>query len=247
MLTEMKEISQDPHVTELLPAYALDCLDDEDAVTVSEHLVTCATCREELLSFQGVADQLALAAPDARPSPDLKRRLKERVQPLRPDVMAVAKPPWWVRLTGVWQRAAPTWGLVSLVLIVALAVTSLALWQQVDESKTTLGEMRFVTLTGTEVAPKATGTIVISVEGDYGTLVVDGLPFLDETQQFQLWLIRDGQRTSGGIFSVNPGGYGSLAIYSHAPLSSYPDFGITIEPAGGSPGPTGNKVLGGSL
>jgi anti-sigma-K factor RskA len=34
---------------------------------------------------------------------------------------------------------------------------------------------------------------------------------------------------------------------SEQPLKAFSTFGITIEPAGGSPGPTGDKVLGGGL
>jgi anti-sigma-K factor RskA len=111
----------------------------------------------------------------------------------------------------------------------------------------TPGGMRIVSLTGTDAAPGATGTIVISQDGEHGTLVVDGLPPLDEAFQYQLWLIKDGQRTDGGVFSVDSEGYGALWVSSPAPLSSFPAVGITIEPAGGSPGPTGDKVLGGSL
>jgi anti-sigma-K factor RskA len=88
---------------------------------------------------------------------------------------------------------------------------------------------------------------VVSLDGEHGTLVVDGLAALGEEQQYQLWLIQDGQRTSGGVFSVSEEGYGSLWISSPEPLSSYSTFGITIEPAGGSPGPSGDKVLGNAL
>ena len=111
----------------------------------------------------------------------------------------------------------------------------------------TPGGMQVVAMVGTDAAPAAVGTLVISGDGEYGTLAVDGLAALDPDHQYQLWLIRDGQRTSGGVFSVNPEGYGALWISSPEPLSSYPAFGITIEPEGGSPGPTGDKVLGGSL
>jgi anti-sigma-K factor RskA len=61
------------------------------------------------------------------------------------------------------------------------------------------------------------------------------------------WLIENGQRTSGGVFSVSQEGYGSLRVSSPQPLSNYSAFGITVEPVGGSPGPTGNKVLGSPL
>ncbi len=89
--------------------------------------------------------------------------------------------------------------------------------------------------------------MVISRDGEHGSLVVDGLPLLDESQQYQLWLIRDGVRTSGGVFSVYDEGYGLLKIDAPDPLISYQAAGITIEPAGGSPGPTGERVLGGDL
>jgi anti-sigma-K factor RskA len=137
--------------------------------------------------------------------------------------------------------------LVSLLLILALGVQNLMLRQEPDEPQMTSGGMRIVTLRGTEAAPDATGTLVISTDGEHGTLVVDSLPPLDPTLQYQLWLIKDEQRTDGGVFSVNDEGYGAMWIYTHEPLASYPAFGITIEPAGGSPGPTGEKVLGGSL
>ena len=68
---------------------------------------------------------------------------------------------------------------------------------------------------------------------------------LDDAQQYQLWLIRDGERTSGGVFSVSQSGYTAMQVYSREPLASFDAFGITIEPYGGSPGPTGDKVLGG--
>jgi anti-sigma-K factor RskA len=97
------------------------------------------------------------------------------------------------------------------------------------------------------MAPEATGLLVISVDGEHGTLVVDGLASLEPSWQYQLWLIQDGQRTSGGVFSVSHEGYGSLWISSPQPLSSYSAFGVTIEPEGGSPGPTGDKVLGNTL
>ncbi len=238
---------KESHVSELLPAFALGSLDQEEEILVSEHLAACSVCRAELLSYEAVTDQLALAAPGAAPSEELKGRLLERVQPARPLERSVPQRSWWESFTRLWQRAAPAWGVVSLVLIVALAVSNLTLRQQANESDAIASGMRIVPLTGTDAAPGATGTLVISGDGEYGTLIVDGLPYLDQAQQYQLWLIKDGQRTSGGVFSVNPEGYGGVWVSSTAPLSIYPDFGITIEPAGGSPGPTGDKVLGGSL
>jgi anti-sigma-K factor RskA len=70
---------------------------------------------------------------------------------------------------------------------------------------------------------------------------VDHLEPLGPDQQYQLWLIKDG-RISGGVFDVGDDGYGSLTVRAPDPLDSY-TFGVTVEPAGGSPGPTGPRVL----
>jgi len=83
--------------------------------------------------------------------------------------------------------------------------------------------------------------------GDYGSLVVDHLATLDNGQQYQVWLSRDGERISAGLFSVNYEGYASLELKAPLPLILYDTIGITIEPTGGSPSPTGVKVLGGEI
>ena len=242
-------MSVDTHVVDLMPAYALDCLDGDEAVRVYEHLAVCADCRAELRSYQAVADQLALAVPDADPPADLKRLLMKRAQSAHPTLTSQPRTSWWEQVTKLLQRNAPVWGLVSLLLIVALLISNLWLWGQLGRPQSAIepGVLRTIDLTGTDVSPQSTGLLVVSVDGEHGTLVVDGLAPLSQEQQYQLWLIQDGQRTSGGVFSVSEEGYGSLWISSPEPLSSYSSFGITIEPAGGSPGPTGDKVLGSTL
>ncbi|MEJ2554939.1 MAG: anti-sigma factor [Anaerolineae bacterium] len=242
-------MSTDIHVFDLLPAYTLDCLDEEELVRVSEHLAVCAECRAELRSYQAVTDQLALAVPQTAPPSRLKRQLMDRIQPSHPTSSSQPGSSWWQRWTNLMQRTTPVWGLVSLILILLLAIGNLLLWQRINQAEppTQAQAMRTVSLVGTQAAPGATGLIIISLDGRHGTLVVDDLPTLDPERQYQLWLIQDGQRTSGGVFSVSRDGYGSVWVSSPQPLSSYSAFGITIEPAGGSPGPTGDKVLGGTL
>ena len=118
-------MSTHSQVTELLPAYTLGCLEEAEAALVAEHLAVCDDCQTELLAYQAVASDLALAAPAAEPPPDLRRRLMERTQPTRPDELAQPRSSWWEQLAGLMRRTAPTWGLVSLALIVALAVANL--------------------------------------------------------------------------------------------------------------------------
>jgi anti-sigma-K factor RskA len=234
------------HVTELLPAYALGCLDEEEAGQVAGHLAACPACQAQLQSYVDVAGQLALAAPDAAPPSALKGRILGWLQTSQAGRPAELDRPWWQQAQDLFRRPGRAWGAVALLLVALLIASNLWWWlrPQRQGRPASGGEMQAVALAGTAAAPQASGLLVISAGGEYGTLIVDGLPALDSGHEYQLWLIRDGQRTSGGLLTVGADGYASLPISSPEPLSSYTAFGLTVEPAGGSPGPTGAKVLG---
>ncbi len=241
------------HVIELIPAYVLGSLDEGESLDVGRHLEDCPTCRVELAAYQSVFEMLPLAAPDAEPSPLLKERLLAQVRtsparksaPSRAPVPAqVTSPPPPSLLTAIRSRFKRLrWQPVALLFVVALVVSNVLLWREVTQSETDSSSWRRVSLTGSDAAPEARGIIYISADGRNGTLVVDGLPQLSQEQQYQLWLIQDGRRASGAVFSVNEDGYRGLQIEADQPLRDFDAFGVTIEPAGGSPGPTGERVL----
>lgn len=232
---------QHARIIESLPAYALGCLDREEGEAVASHLASCSLCRAELAAFEGVVGRLPYAVPDCAPPPALKQAVMARVQARAP-ALAAAPPRGQASWLG---RALPLWAAVSAVLVLALAVSNLFLWQQLNQLRAQAGPMRTVALVGTEVAPGAAATLVVSADGRQGALVVDDMPPLEGGKQYQLWLIEDGRRTSGGVFSVDEHGYGMLWVSAPRPLSDYSSFGVTVEPAGGSPGPTGQRVLAG--
>ena len=241
----MSELRDQTHVLDLLPAYAIGSLEAEEAGRVEEHLLSCLICRNESESFRSVAGELSLAAPLAAPSPELKDRLMQRVQTTYPQIR-VSTP---VPRRSLWERLLPVWGMVSLFLIVALAGVNFFVWQRMDqlEFSTSPGGMRAVPLSPPDASSNATGFVLIDADGDNGALVVDGLPPLVEGQEYQLWLIRDGQRTSGAVFSTDEKSYGGTRIRAPGSLLEYSSVRITVEPAGGSPQPTGPQVLGGPL
>lgn len=73
-------------IIELLPGYALGCLDEAERIAVSEHLAICSACRAEVRAYQAIVTQLALTVPEADPPPNLKQRLMNRIQGISPDV-----------------------------------------------------------------------------------------------------------------------------------------------------------------
>jgi anti-sigma-K factor RskA len=238
----------DLHVIESIPAYVLECLDEEEKHAVSEHLSLCESCRAELRAYQEVSEKLAISVLQVEPPARVKAALMASIKaslPAEKDFEGRQAVKERSR-TGLFNLT-PAWLVSGLLLILLLGASNLLLWQQVRELRANQPQFELISLLGTGAAPGATGMIVISLEGMHGTLVVDHLPNLPEDQQYQLWLIRNGERTSGGVFSVDEDGYGSVWVASPEPLASYQSFGVTIEPEGGSPGPTGEKVLGDDL
>jgi anti-sigma-K factor RskA len=238
----------DQHIIDLIPAYALNCLDEEDVQIVADHLAICESCRAELREYEEITAQLATAVLAVEPPPIVKSRIMTQV-----GASNYSRPKFNSRRTEQkgfgrsFLRFSPAWTAASLVLVLLLAVSNILMWNQVRSLREEVQSvpLQVVALSGSQVAPQATGMIVISKDGRHGTLVVDELPVLDQSMQYQLWLIKDGNRTSGGVFSVSKDGYGSVWVSSPQPLADYSAFGVTKEPEGGSPSPTGENVLAG--
>ena len=232
---------KDDHPTELIPAFSLGCLDTDERERVEHHLAACSKCRAELSAYQSVAGNLIHGAVPAIPSSGLKKRLLDRVS----EKPATYK--WFEKLLERWPRFVPAAALTSFILFLAFGVTTFFFLRS-DQPPGPLhpDSIHLVVLRGTAEAPEAVGTLIIQ-DGQHGIFVANALPNLASTSQYQLWLIKDGHRTNGGVFSVSSEGQARMPVLTSRPLHSFEAFGVTIEPFGGSPGPTGKKVLGGRL
>jgi anti-sigma-K factor RskA len=83
------------------------------------------------------------------------------------------------------------------------------------------------------------------VDKNTAVLVLWNLPQSEIGQTYQIWLIDSGgKRTSGGLFTpVDNQGYTTATILSPIPIRQFVSLGVTVEPGGGSKGPTGPRVL----
>jgi hypothetical protein len=103
--------------------------------------------------------------------------------------------------------------------------------------------VKLVPLAGTEAAPTATGYAVLSVGR---TLMFAGsnLPGLRPGRVYQLWLMRGRSPgiASAGIFQGS-GDQATIEFGDASLLNDVRGLAVTEEPAGGSPLPTGHKVL----
>jgi len=241
--TKNKMIKHD-QIYEMLPAYALGCLDQEEAVMVSEHIATCAKCNGQFLEYRSTVDAMAYGAPGVYPSDSLKQKLMQRIQTTakKPSVSQPAIK--HQKLKSLWQSLSPAWTFASLALIVSLTVINLFQWHHTQKLQKEVDvELLILKMKGTPKAPKGDGTFIISQNRKKGVLVASDLPIHRENQQYQLWMKKKGQQVSGGVFSVTPTGYAVVEIQSEESLSNFRSFKITLEPVGGSPTPSDYIVM----
>ncbi len=243
------------HVKDLLPAYALGSLDDEEMVQVSEHLSNCPECRAELAAWQAVVDGMLLSTPQVAPLPDSKRRLMNHIRRM-PQAEGSAAPdqPWWQRLfLPVPARMAFALGSLALALILVLLFNNVSLSHQLQQAQPSQAQSivqnpnpYIVGLRGTDLMPEARGIILIDTDGHQAVLIVEGLQPLDNLA-YQLWLNRYDQLASAGYFTVSDRGRKAIELTAPDSFFNYRGFEITIEPAGGSLAPTGERVMDGFL
>lgn len=244
---------------ELIPLYAIGALGPAEAEAARQHLETCLTCQEALKEYQAVAEALLYQVPALEPPPELRAKLLARLRAAPAPYPAarpqVASRSGWRRFwegTVVLPRWAALGALVALLVLGGLALGERARYAALADALEmgrilSAPDHMTVSLEATQQAPEARGVVYMQPGSPTALLVIYRLAALPPDKAYQVWLIRDGQRDSGGLFTVRPDGHATLLIRAPRPVQSYQQIGITAEPATGSPGPTGPRVIGGVL
>lgn len=101
---------------------------------------------------------------------------------------------------------------------------------------------QMVALGGTEAAPEASGTLYVT-DGE-ATLVLSNLNTLSDDQIYQLWLIPpEGAPIPAGLLGQAGDDVETITLQLPASLDNIAAVGVSVEPPGGSPAPTGPIVL----
>lgn len=260
---------------DLLPAYSIGATDADETAFVERLLPQYPELAAELASYHGLSQAMLYSAPDVLPPAALGERLIAAVSaPASAPTAPVVVPPALrvVEKPSVVQpeRANPLLRLSALAAMVAvvLLVASNLYWigrvdslSQRERDLTALMHQQSTVLTSigetvtrhVELASTATNNapghamVVWSPTASLGLLSVSGLPALPADQDYQFWLIADGQPISAGIFDVTPDGSGFLIFEPATPLESFDQLGVTAEPAGGSDQPTMTPIIAGSV
>lgn len=215
---------------DLLAAYALDALPADESEQFETHLAGCRECRAELSELSAATAQLAAGA-SAAPPDGLRARVLGSIAPrVVPDRRRL-----WLRV------------LVPAVAVLAVAVLALAaLLGSVDRRSAVDDALRRVvaapdgSLVVLEGEAASAATFVFSTGSGEGVLLVEGLPQVAGDETYQFWLIDETGPRSAGVFSAAGG---DAALVVAADLGAVTALGVTVEPAGGSPQPTGEIIL----
>lgn len=238
---------------ELIPAYVLDALEEDERITVKAFIETDAEAQQLVQDYQAVTSVLPFAAPlHSAPSylkADLQQRLAKRQNESPPEKIEITQKiirfPYKILLSSV---AAIIIFAVGILLFVnqsspvepTRVPRGLILYNEIIQQSSF--QQFAVTPTG---AKDSSGELVISEDGSQAVLRIAELPTIAENESYQLWLVREDSVESGGLFHwrTGHGPYYIIMLLDH-PTDEYIRFGMSIEPENGSPFPDAPSGIG---
>lgn len=234
-----------PDVRDLLPAYALDAVDDVERRAVERLLAADPDARRELDEYR---DVVAAFAAESDPPPALRDAVLARVAAATVPPAGESTGGVVVDLAAARRARRRRWtGLAAAVAaVVAVAVpTTVAVRATQEQSRL---EARADAIERMLADPDATilhgdvaggGQASVLAAGDDMYFRASDLPDAGDDRDYQLWVVEpDGAVVSAGVLDVQDGSTSRL-------VQGEPGVGmaVTVEPAGGSEQPTTEPVV----
>jgi anti-sigma-K factor RskA len=224
-------MSQDPH--DLLAAYALDALDEEEREGFERHLADCEECTEQLALLREPVAALAYAAEGPAPPEALRGRIIEtvRAEP-RAAVIQLPRRNW--ALAVVAGVAA-----VAACLAIGLGIWAHSLSNSLDrERSANSAYQRAAEILGAKATAKsligAKGSLLVADDGR-AALVVCGLAGAPSAKTYEAWVINGTKPQPAGLFR---GGSGCNPVLLTEQVPKSATVAVTLERAGGASSPT---------
>ena len=226
-------------IHELTAAYALDALDPDERREYEAHLAECEECQEELASFAGVTEALAVAASGPAPRPELRERILSAAR---------AEPQTVVPFESRRRRTLPVVAAVAAVAAIAALAIGLYASQlrgDLDDARIALEQQRQAAAV---IADPDARTIALS--NGQGRLVVDesgraALVLRDmgpapAGKTYEVWVVEGGNAVPAGLF---PGEDDVDLVAVDGQVGEGAVVAVTIENAGGAETPNLPPVL----
>ena len=252
---------------DLLAAYALDAVENDDRLRVEQHVAQCPRCQAELDGYRDVAAAIGNSVekvPETLWS-NIASRLVERPIDGAPPMPVLRRPDFdqGAHEGAEAPRRRPSMWRTSIVGVIAVAamtvITFLGLGlahanNQNAQLRGALGESAHTTVVAaldtpghrlislTNARHRGSAQFVVLPDGR-GYLVKSDLPLLSANETYQLWGVVGGQPISIGILGRTPG----QVTFTFAGSPSPSQLGINVEPAGGSVVPSSPMLVEGTI
>jgi anti-sigma-K factor RskA len=220
-------MSNDPH--DLLAAYALDALDDDERERFEAHLADCEECTEQLALLREPVAALAYAAEGPVPPKELRGRIIEgaRAEP-RAAVIKLPRRNWALGSVAAVAAAAAC-------LAIGLGVYAHSLSNSLDRERGNTSALSKLLENGTaKPLVGANGSLIVNRTGKAAILVC-GLANAPSSKTYQAWVITGDSPKPAGLFR---GGSGCRTVFLTQPVPTKATVAATLERAGGATSPT---------
>ena len=240
-------------MAEAIVAYAFDAIAPEEGAKVTAYIAAHPAAQALLDEYREIVGLLPYATAPSEPPPFLREGVLRSIRAER-----------------VRRRFSIPWPSRVAFAVAACLVFSLLLWNIGLQLR--VGEGMVVpTVTGTTAAtnaaspisdilsrpdlltypmdaqpdaPSASGRVYLTNDAQLAAMAVWHMPPLSAGQTYQLWFQLDDQtRVSITTFTVDEKGSAVVRLNVPHMNRSYIRCGITLEPTGGSPAPTGPRML----
>ena len=221
-------MSNDPH--DLLAAYALDALDDDERERFERHLPDCQECTEQLAVLREPVAALAYAAEGPVPPLELRDRIVEgaRAEP-HAAVITLPRRNWALGAAAAAAAAAAC-------LAIGLGLWANSLSNSLDRERNVSAQLDRILGENATAKPLvgANGSLIVARTGRAAILVC-GLADAPSSKTYQAWVITGNLPKPAGVFS---GGSGCRPVFLTQPVPNKAMVAVTLERAGGATSPT---------
>ncbi len=248
---QSKQVMTEEHdiVAELLPAYVLDALDDEERLLVERHVRVCVQCQQEMASLEETVHMLAYAVPLYDPPMYLRERIR----------LLVTSPATPSPTSGQgqgekgWTRWASSRPIAALLLLFSLLTAGLVTWNL--QLRGQLADLQNENLDAHELAEMvmgymespdayelhpiqaaddhlpARGLVLHDRSGRRFLLMAEGLPPLQGQQKYQVWVFdRRGHAIPVRDFRCDHKGRAVILFEVPVDVEDIVEIGVTVKP-----------------
>lgn len=222
-------MSHDPH--DLLAAYALDALDEDERERFERHLEECDECSQQLALLREPVAALAYAAEGPAPPESLRGRILERAR-AEPRAAVIRMPR---------RRNWPLAAVAGVAAAAACLAIGLGLWanslsNSLDRAESATSVYEQFIRSGATAQPLigADGLLLVAEDGR-AALVVCDLADAPSAKTYEAWVITGETPRPAGLFR---GGNGCNPVVLTERVPNAATVAVTLEDAGGATSPT---------